>query len=101
MPRDDIIPSRNDGRRVPARNQTELAVASGRKWPTGLLAFWGALFGATLVIAHVMYDLFFRVSYASDPFARIVIEFAAAAFGGALLFASVSAIHNRIARVEP
>jgi hypothetical protein len=101
MPRDDITPSRNEGRRLPMRDQAELAVASGRKWPTGLLAFWGALFGATLVVTHVMYDLFFRVSYASDPFARIVIEFAGAAFGGALLFASVSAIHNRIARVEP
>jgi hypothetical protein len=101
MPRDEIIPSPNESRRVPARGQTELTVASGRRWPTGLLAFRGALFGESLVVAHVMYDLSFRISDASDPFPRFVIEFTTVALGGAVLFGAVSAIHNRIVRVDP
>jgi hypothetical protein len=69
-----------------------------KPWDTGSLAFMGALAGMMLVIAHEMHDISLGQFHAVDPFSHIMIEFAGATSSGALLFATVSAIRNRIVR---
>jgi hypothetical protein len=49
-----------------------------------------------LVIAHEGHVISSGGFHAVDPFAHIIGEFAAAALGGALLFAAVFVIRNRI-----
>jgi hypothetical protein len=68
--------------------------SASRAWDTGSLAFMGALSGMMLVIAHEMHDIYFGRFQAADPFSHIMIEFAGATSGGALLFAAVSAIRK-------
>jgi hypothetical protein len=72
--------------------------SASRPLNTGRLASIGALAGMLPVMAHEMHDISLGQFHAADPFSRIVIEFAGAASGVALLVATVSAIRNRIAR---
>jgi hypothetical protein len=72
--------------------------SASKPWDTGSLAFIGALAGMLPVIAHEMHDISMGHFHAVDPFSHIMIEFAGATSGGALLFAAVSAIRNRIER---
>jgi hypothetical protein len=72
--------------------------STSRRWSTGLLAFWGALFGVLLVVAHEAYDISSSHFHAADPFAHIMSEVAGAALGGALVFAVIAVIHNWVVR---
>jgi hypothetical protein len=78
----------------------ELAVRTRTNWSTVGAAFCGAIFGAMAVIAHEVHTVFVGRCPSIDPFVHIVTELAMFAPGGAILFADLADIRNRLVELN-
>jgi hypothetical protein len=76
-----------------------------KKWDVSTLAFWGACGSATISLAVEAVEIYFNTDlYANsaefDPFLHILAHIGIAGSVGAILFAAVAWVRNRIRRTD-
>jgi hypothetical protein len=69
-----------------------------KRWDPVELAFVGAGVGLMLVVLHEAYVIISGQFNDVDPFTHIMMEMIICAIGGALLFAAIAEIRNRLKR---
>jgi hypothetical protein len=73
-----------------------LNVEMETEWNATTAAFCGAVLGAVAVMAHQLYVALFVDHLIVDPFVYVMSEMAVLLPGGAMLFAAVAMIRNRL-----
>ena len=71
-------------------------VVTGTEWNARAAALCGAVLGAAAVMAHELRDVLLRDCPAVDPFIHVMTEMAVAVPSGAMLFAGVATMRNRV-----
>jgi hypothetical protein len=81
-----------------ARRTTDEQPSMPKRWDPVELAFVGAGVGLMLVVLHEAYVIISGQFNDVDPFTHIMMEMIICAIGGALLFAVIAEIRNRLKR---
>ncbi len=72
--------------------------APWKPWSRAAAALWGGVLGSLLELAHVIHGFLVGLFPNIDPFVHVLSEFAIFGVGGAVLFALVAEICNRLKR---
>jgi hypothetical protein len=75
-------------------------VEARTEWTTAGAAYCGAVLGAVAVIVHQVYIVLFSAYTIADPFLRVMTEMAVLVPGGAMVFAAIASLRNRVLRTR-